>query len=69
MTDEDRRRSQVANDRRVVVDDLRDAELAEARIRAALQILDAVIEKRPGRRDGLVAARLEALPPRIPRLR
>ena len=69
MADEDRRRPEVADDRCVVVDDLGDAELAEARIRSALQVLDAVVEEGPRWRDGLVAAGLEALHPRTPRLR
>ena len=66
MTDEDRRLTLLTDDRRVVVDDLGDAQPAEARIRCVLEIVDAVIEERPRRRDGLVAARLETLPPGIP---
>jgi hypothetical protein len=66
VADQDRRRVEVADDRRVVVDDLTDAELAEAPIGSALEILDAVIQEGPRRRDGLIAARLEALHPRSP---
>src|SRR6266540_7182255 len=68
MPDEDRRLVELADVRRVVVDDLADAELAEPWIRRALKILHRMIEKRPRRRHALVAARLESFRPAIPRL-